>query len=365
MDKRYRFVVVGSGWRSLYYVRIAKALPDMFELGAMLCRTQEKADKIASENGIHTTTSVEECIDIKPDFVVVAVNKNSIAEVSMEWMKRGFTVLCETPAAIDTETLSKLWELNKTAGKLVVAEQYTHYPSYGAMVKAVNKNMIGEPDFMTISLAHGYHGVSLMRALMELDVNEQFSVRSKIYEYPTVETMSRYEKFTDGRISNKKREVAIFEFANGKTAVFDFDPDQYRSPIRNNTYKIQGCRGEFTGDKLYYLDDDNAAQVLPFTVISREVNTEYDNPNLRTIKEVTGISLGDEALYEPYFGLVGLAEDETAIAIMMKETAEYSKGIGKEPYPLSAALQDAYASILMAESVEKECSISSRRQIWN
>ena len=39
--EKYRFIIVGSGWRSLYFVRIAKALEDKFELCAMLCRTEE------------------------------------------------------------------------------------------------------------------------------------------------------------------------------------------------------------------------------------------------------------------------------------------------------------------------------------
>lgn len=42
---KYHFIIVGSGWRSLYYVRIAKAMPNVFCLDAMYCRTQEKADK--------------------------------------------------------------------------------------------------------------------------------------------------------------------------------------------------------------------------------------------------------------------------------------------------------------------------------
>ena len=41
---KLRFVVVGSGWRSLFYWRIAQALPERFELCAMLCRTEEKAE---------------------------------------------------------------------------------------------------------------------------------------------------------------------------------------------------------------------------------------------------------------------------------------------------------------------------------
>ena len=45
MERKIRFIIVGSGWRSLYYVRIAKALKDRFELCALLCRTKEKADR--------------------------------------------------------------------------------------------------------------------------------------------------------------------------------------------------------------------------------------------------------------------------------------------------------------------------------
>ena len=108
---KIKFIIVGSGWRSLFYVRIAKALPQYFELCALLCRTEEKANRIAAENGIYTTISEQECIDMKPDLIVVAVNKASLAEVSMRWMKMGFCVLCETPAAMDSETLNKLLEI--------------------------------------------------------------------------------------------------------------------------------------------------------------------------------------------------------------------------------------------------------------
>ena len=58
---KYHFIIIGAGWRALYYVRIAKAMPDIFCLDAVYCRTQEKADKIAREYQIHTTTSKEEC----------------------------------------------------------------------------------------------------------------------------------------------------------------------------------------------------------------------------------------------------------------------------------------------------------------
>ena len=96
---KLRFIVVGSGWRSLFYWRIAQALPERFELCAMLCRTEEKAEKMHREYGVPVSTSAEQCAALHPDLVVVAVNKASIAAVSTEWLARGFAVLCETPAA--------------------------------------------------------------------------------------------------------------------------------------------------------------------------------------------------------------------------------------------------------------------------
>ena len=43
--ERIRFAVVGTGWRSLFYVRIAKWLPERFELTGVLCRTKERAEE--------------------------------------------------------------------------------------------------------------------------------------------------------------------------------------------------------------------------------------------------------------------------------------------------------------------------------
>ncbi len=103
---KLRFIVVGSGWRSLFYWRIAQALPERFELCAMLCRTEEKAEKMHREYGVPVSTSAEQCAALHPDLVVVAVmNKASIAAVSTEWLARGFAVLSETPAALEEDAL--------------------------------------------------------------------------------------------------------------------------------------------------------------------------------------------------------------------------------------------------------------------
>lgn len=370
---KIKYIIVGSGWRALYYVRIAKALPEQFELCAMLCRTQEKAEKMAESYNIHTTTSIEECKEINSDFVVVVVNKADIATVSMEWMEYGFTVLCETPAALDLDTLKQLWNMHKAGKKLVVAEQYTRYPTYDSMLKVLKTGIIGEPDCINISLAHEYHGSSLIRAFLQQSADIQFTVSAKTYEFPTIETISRYERFTDGRMADKKRTVAAFEFADGKVAFYDFDSEQYRSPIRKNHVKVQGCRGEMINDVFYYLNQDYQASQARLVTTDRLLSTGDSNPNLSTVREIVKVELKKEdkdikpiLIYEPVFGQCGLAEDETAIATLMREAADYTKGQNNAfmDIELRKALQDAYTAILLAQAVRTGERAVSERQPW-
>lgn len=106
---KLRFLVVGSGWRSLFYVRIAQALPQQFELCAVLCRSQEKAEQIR-RYGAPVSTSPEQCAAMRPDFVVVAVNKASLAQVSREWIERGFCCAVRDPGCVRDRPAAYLME---------------------------------------------------------------------------------------------------------------------------------------------------------------------------------------------------------------------------------------------------------------
>ncbi len=362
--KKIRFIIVGSGWRSLYYVRIAKALPQYFELCGMLCRTREKAHMITAVHHIYTTTSKEECRKMAPDFVVVAVNKTSIADVSREWLNLGFTVLCETPAALDAAVLTQLWELHKNQGaRLAVAEQYIRYPVYSAMLKVLESNIIGEPYSINISLAHEYHGASLLRAFLREGMTP-FQVTGKTYTFPTTETLSRHERFTDGRIADKKRTVAVFEFADGKAAFYDFDSEQYRSPIRKNHVDVRGCRGEMKDETFYYLNKDNMPGSATLDISQHNMITESENPNLHEVTEIKKITIEGNTMYEPAFGLCGLSSDETAVAEVMLDTALYARGEKALDYPLENALQDAYMAILLQEAVTTQQTVKSKVFPW-
>lgn len=310
--KKTRFVIVGSGWRAAFYVRLAKVMSDRFELLYMLCRSSEKAEQISDEFDIPVTTSISDCIEAEPDFVVVAVSKSSISQVSLEWLDRGFFVLAETPAALDFENLKLLKNLGEKGRRLVIAEQYHLYPENREILSLLEENLIGKPDCLNISLAHDYHAMSLIRAFLRIPLDEKFSVRAKSYFFETTETFTRYEHFTDGRSAPKKRCVAVFEFENGKVAFYDFDSEQYRSPIRKNSLKIQGARGEIIDGKIFYLDSKNEA-------CQKSLYSETEE----------------------------FSQDESALALLLQEMADYVRGEGKNPYPLEEALQDSFMAILM------------------
>ena len=128
--------------------------------------------------------------------------------------------------------------------------------------------------------------------------------------------------------------------------------------------KVRGQRGEIENNAVRYLDDTFHAVESFIDIREREVVTQYDNPNLRKIRETEDIVFEGRSLYTPPFGNCGLAQDETAMAIMMQEAAAYGKGLAPSPYPLEYALQDAYTGMLLLQAAETGDEKTSAPQVW-
>ncbi len=340
-----RFAVVGSGWRSLFFWRIARACPKYFEMTAMLCRSEEKAEKMRREYGVRAVTSEEEVRKDDPEFIVVAVNKTSICEVSIHWMEMGYPVLCETPAALTLEELYRLWQMHvEHDAKLQVAEQYFLYPSFAAGIAAVERGYLKTPYVIDISAAHDYHAASLIRRYLSIGM-EKMTVSGRRYCFPVEETDSRYGSVTDGSVKMRERVRITFDFESGKSAFYDFDGVQYHSFIRGRHLRVQGECGELDDDLLRWVDDAHQ-------IHEARMETEWapDGSGIRCVR------LNGEILYENPFWKLGekrlLSQDETAIGTMLLGMREYIRH-GREVYPLTEALQDAYIRILMSEALDQ------------
>lgn len=324
-----RYAVVGTGWRSEFYARIAKALPEEFEMVAWLCRNTEKMTCLHEKYRIHTTMSEDEVVGLKPDFIVCAVNKASISEVAEYWASKGIPVLSETPAALDIDGLKQMEKCVDEGSRIQVAEQYFLMPDVRAVIEEVNSGTIGEPVSVTISAMHDYHAASVIRRVLQLGL-ENVKITGKSFQTRVTNTKTRYETLTDGVIKTQDQKHLIMEYESGRVAFYDFMSDQYRSPIRNRYINVRGTRGEIVNDTVYYLDKDNHAAQKKLDIVN-----QYER--------------------------AGLNFDEIAIAELMRRM-KYYVDTGKEAYPMNEALYDAYLSILMEEAgkcsyVTKESAI--------
>lgn len=328
-----RFAIIGSGWRSLFYVRIAKAMPNDFEMCALLCRTKEKADKLAGDYHIYTTCDEADVLAQKPDFIVSAVSKLNMCETCMHWLSYGIPVLSETPAALEQKFLEQLWDMCLNGAKLQVAEQYFLSPLNRKIIAIIESGMIGTPVSITISAMHDYHAASIIRQMLQVGL-EDVTISGKTFMLPVTNTKTRYETLTDGEIVNKEEKHLIMEYESGKVAFYDFMSDQYRSEIRNRYLNVRGTRGEIINDKLYYLNEKNIACAQ---------NICYKNP------------------YEDF----NLTEDEAAITDILFGMMNYIK-TGNEIYPMREALEDSYLSVLMNQikndTITTLCSDKNR--VW-
>lgn len=337
--KPLSFVIIGSGWRAMFYVRIARRNPEYFRLKYMLCRSREKAERLKAELGIPATASAWQCEEAEPDFVVAAVSKPSIFQVTREWAGKGFPVLCETPAGMSEEELGQLWQLKAGGARIQVAEQYHRYPILMAGLDAVCQGRLGDPWAVRLSAAHDYHGASLIRRMLNI-APEPVEMRGKRYVFPVTETDSRYGAVRDGRVKQWERTCVTMEFSSGKMAYYDFSGVQYHSFIRGRHVNVQGRDGEWNDTVLRCVGKD----FLPVKErLMYRLPERYRPLETRELAEAAG-------RWNPALEL-DCAQDEYAIASMMFDMEDYLE-TGREAYPLAEALEDAYMWLLMERAVK-------------
>ncbi|MCR4897423.1 MAG: Gfo/Idh/MocA family oxidoreductase [Lachnospiraceae bacterium] len=332
------YLIVGSGYRSEYFGRIATRYPELFR-AMFLCRSEEKVLRVTAHTGIPGTTSLQEAEGFLPDFVVVAVDRGHMAQVIEEWVLKGYPVVSETPVGSTMAELERLWELQEQEGaRIVCCEQYPRHPILLAGEKAIRGGRLGTPTSGYLSLMHDYHAFALLRQMMLTD-GEEYTLTGSRTGTPVVETDSRYGAFYDGRTTTEVRDVVQITFSSGKTALYDFSPVEYRSYIRSRHLTVRCERGEWNDRMLYYVDENGVPGKEMLLASIPEAYRVLDTQALRDIRRT----------WEPELQL-DTQQDEFAIASLLLDMEGYLAG-GASPYPLRMALEDALFWILLQEAV--------------
>lgn len=351
-----RFGIIGGGWRAEFYLRIAQALPEYFQVAAVLVRDPEKGARLTQKWGIPTFSDLASFLGQRDySFVVVSVPWAASPGYLAELSARGMPVLAETPPAPDIAALSELYRTVGGTARIQVAEQYLFQPQHAARIALARSGKLGEVSQAQVSAAHGYHGISLIRHLLGVRF-EDAEIGGFSFVSPVTGGPYRDRPPVEGQILDSRQDIAYLRFG-GRLGVFDFAQGQYFSWIRRNRIVVRGDKGEIVDDEVAYLEN---YQTPIFYKLNR-IDTGQDG-NLEDYHH-RGIMGGEQWLYRNPFGRGRLSDDELAIATSLYKMGDYAAG-GPSFYSLAEASQDHYLSILMQQAIETGQKVSSTAQVW-
>ena len=209
---RIRFAIVGSGWRTEFYLRVARALPEVFEITGVQTRDAQRAAAIGHDWAVPGYVTTDELLSAAPSFVVTSVPWTVTPTLLRELSERGVPVLTETPPAPDIDGLRALRSLSDADARIQVAEQYQFQPLHAARLALAASGRLGTVSEAQLSVAHGYHGIDLMRRFLDLDDRAPATIRAMRFSSPD-RGRTRSRRATDrGHDVESSQTIAWFDF---------------------------------------------------------------------------------------------------------------------------------------------------------
>ncbi|SER25762.1 Oxidoreductase family, NAD-binding Rossmann fold [Gracilibacillus ureilyticus] len=350
-------IVGGAGFRARYFLRVAKALPNVFRVSGAVVRDEGEGKHIEKEWGIKTYRTLRDLLTKEsPDFAVISVNPKVCAQYLIELAELNIPALAETPPAPDLAGLINLHEkLTVKDAKVQVAEQYQFHPSHQARLSLIESGRLGRISESTVSISHLYHGVSLLRRILQIGF-EDAEIHGKRFHSRIIAGPSRAGYPEKEESITAARDLVWLDFGD-KLGIYDFEKDQHRSWIRSNHLRVRGERGEIFDDRVHMLADYETPIHLDLKRINKGEKENQEGHFLY------GILAGEKWVYKNPHIPARLYDDEIAIATCLTKMAEYIKG-GPSFYDLREASQDHYIGMLMQQALETGEIVKSVKQPW-
>ena len=351
------FAVVGTGWRSAFFLRLARAAPARFRVTGVVSRSADRGDEFGARWGVPTFRTAEELLaagDV-PDFMIVSVPWAATPDVTRELVGLGMRVLAETPPAPDLEGLRALWDDVGGSG-VQVAEQYLLMPAHAARLAVVRDGAIGEPTSVQVSSTHLYHAVSMIRGLLGVDF-EPAVVSARAFTAPLADPVSFDGWHGDSAPKPMSTTIATIDFG-GRTGLYDFTDNQWWNPLRTRRIVVRGSTGELVDDQLVRLVDPTT--VVESRLVRRQTGIDL---NLEGF-DLDHISFDGRVVYRNPFAGARLSEDDLGVALLLERTGAWARGEGPEPYPLAQGLQDHLISLAIEESIASGRDVTTTVEAW-
>jgi hypothetical protein len=350
-----RFGIVGAGWRSEFYQRVARACPEQMQLIGMVGRSPERAQGVAARFGVPLCASLDELARLQPDYVVACVPRAQMLPVLRELAALGLAALAETPPGDTLESLGAVWALSRHGARLQVAEQYWAQPHHAARLALAASGKLGRISQVQVSVCHGYHGMSLLRRFLGV-MFEPVTVTATSFTSPLVQGPGRNGPPIEEKIVNSTQVIARFDFGD-RLGIYDFLGDMYFSYIRGQRLLVRGERGEIVDERAVYLQDVTTPIAVTFARHSAGLNGNLEGNYLK------GIQASETWAYRNPLAPAALSDEEIAIGTCLLRMGDYARG-GEPFYGVAEAAQDRYLDLLMERALASGEAVRSEPQVW-
>jgi hypothetical protein len=351
-----RIGIIGANWRAQYYLRIAAALPDRFDVTHVLTRSSESAAAVSAAHRVTGTTDLHGFLAQSFDFVVIAVPRDVSGELIRRVVAAGTPVLAETPPAETLDEIDRLYSDLGPDAPVQIAEQYRFQPQHEARLAAADPTRIGPVTMARMSVAHGYHGISLLRTALGVGFDEAV-IDARILPDRLLHARGRDNWETELTPVASPWTMGQISWAEG-TGIYEFTGEQYFSPIRTRHVTVYGERGELVDDQVRYLVDVD--HVAEGSLSRRMTGTDGDLEGMHLQR----ISLGETTLYRNVFAPARLSDDELAVASCLARMHRFVDD-GVPFYGLADGCHDHYLALLLDESARTGAAVRTEQRPWS
>ena len=356
MSSSAAFGIIGSGWRAEFFLRVAQACPDLFRVVGVTTRSADKARSLAARFDVPVFSSADELLKTtRPKFVVTSVPRAVNVEMIGKAAAAGIPVLSETPPAADIEGMEGLCELVAKGARIQVAEQYHLQPHHAARIAFARSGKLGKINQAQVSVAHGYHGISLIRRFLGVRF-ENARITGREVKSKMIQGPGRDGPPTAERLIDAAQVIITYDFGD-RLGILDFMGSQYFSPVRGQRLLVLGERGEIINRRATYLKDYLTAVRVSFD--RHEAGPEGNLEGLY----LKGIQAGEEWVYENPLVPARLTDDEIAVGSCLLRMSEYLE-TGQPFYSLAEACQDTYLDLMGRKAIETGGPVETSSQSW-
>ena len=309
-----KYAILGAGWRSEFYLRLASLMPNTFKVSGIYIRNKQKQEEFSEKYSVPIFDTLEQLLEADYDFIVSCVNKTGVCDTVRELANKNIPLLTETPIGTSNDEIDDFLCEIKPDWRVQVAEQFHFQPRNVAIKSVIESGILGEITQVQLSCCHDYHAASLIRFF--LGTGDQMPEASS---FTLPDTVNRYNSrgglLKEPQIVTAEEKFVVLRFKD-KTAVYDFNYEQYFSDIRRSRILIKGTNGEISNDECTYLKDG-----IPHS-FTLQRNSYGTNESLDGFTLVN-ITAEGKVVYENPFKGARLSDEEIAIATCLLNMKKY------------------------------------------